>query len=76
MEASISLICQSLGYSRQAYYKKAKMIQEERFKIEIVLKLIIEIRQKMPRIGGKKLYNLLKDEFTKCNYKLGRDAFF
>lgn len=76
MEASISLICQSLGYSRQAYYKKAKMIQEERFKIEIVLKLIKETRQKMPRIGGKKLYNLLKDEFTKCNYKLGRDAFF
>lgn len=52
------------------------MIQEERFKIEIVLKLIKEQRRVMPRIGGKKLYSLLKDGFGKCNYKLGRDAFF
>jgi len=75
-EVSISLICQSFGYSRQAYYKKVRMIQEEKFKTEIVLKLIKERRKLMPRVGGKKLYCLLKDDFIKLDYKLGRDTFF
>jgi len=75
-DVSISLICQSFGYSRQAYYKKVRMIQEEKFKTEIVLKLIKERRKLMPRVGGKKLYYLLKDDFIKLDYKLGRDTFF
>ena len=30
----------------------------------------------MPRIGGRKLYSLLEQDFESLDYKLGRDAFF
>lgn len=51
-------------------------MKEEKFKTEIVLELVAEQRRLMPRIGGKKLYHLLKDDFVRLGYKLGRDGFF
>lgn len=51
-------------------------MREESFQIEIVLELVAEKRRIMPRIGGKKLYHLLKDDLMKLGYKLGRDGFF
>lgn len=75
-EVSISLICEVLGYSRQAYYQRMQMIREQKFRVEIVLELVKDKRKRMPRLGGKKLYKLLKTDFIKLDYKLGRDAFF
>lgn len=38
--------------------------------------LVREIRIRMPRIGTRKLYYLLKDEFVRQGIKIGRDALF
>ena len=47
------------------------MIQE---KVEKVINLVNEIRVKMPRLGGKKLYHLLRIPLQ--GLKIGRDKFF
>lgn len=73
---SVSLACEAMGISRQAYYKRLDEMKEEKFKTEIVLELVAERRRLMPRVGGKKLYHLLKDDFVRLGYKLGRDGFF
>lgn len=51
-------------------------MREESFQTEIVLELVAEQRRIMPRLGGKKLYHLLMDDFKKLGYKLGRDGLF
>lgn len=43
---------------------------------DIVIKLVQETRRYQPRIGGKKLYGLLKDKLEKLSGTLGRDKFF
>ncbi len=42
----------------------------------MVGELINEIRAHQPRLGGKKLYHLLKDDIHKIDAGLGRDKFF
>ena len=36
----------------------------------------MRIRMQMPRIGARKLYHLLEDEFRSQGIKIGRDALF
>lgn len=43
---------------------------------DVVIKLVQEIRRYQPRIGGKKLYKLLKDDLDKLEGSIGRDKFF
>lgn len=45
------------------------------FQEDVVIKLVQEIRRYQPRIGGKKLYKLLKDDLGRLN-TIGRDKFF
>ena len=73
---SISRVCEILEVSRQAYYQRLEAMLEEKYQIEIVLELVTDWRKLMPRIGGRKLYSLLKQDFVNLEYKLGRDAFF
>lgn len=42
----------------------------------IVVQLVLEIRRRQPRIGGKKLYHMLHGDFERLDFKLGRDKFF
>ena len=51
-------------------------MQREKYQTEIVLELVKDWRKLMPRVGGRKLYNLLEQDFKSLEYKLGRDAFF
>lgn len=46
------------------------------FQIAIVVEFVCEIRVRMPRIGGKKLYHMLQADFERLDYRLGRDKFF
>lgn len=63
-----------IGIHRQVYYKR---INAEKAKVNLaekVIYLVNEIRIKMPRIGTRKLYHLLKTELVKL--KVGRDKLF
>lgn len=41
-----------------------------------MVQLVSAIRIRQPRIGGKKLYSLLEDDFCSLKFRLGRDKFF
>ena len=62
--------------SCQAYYQYQKRRANERLKQEIVLQLVCQVRARQPRIGVRKLYQLLKPEFEHLGLQLGRDALF
>jgi transposase InsO family protein len=42
----------------------------------IVIKMVHQVRRKQPRIGGKKLYSMLKPNLDKLEGSMGRDKFF
>lgn len=47
-----------------------------RFQVTILVQLVCVIRVRQPRIGGKKLYSLLQEDFSSLKFRLGRDKFF
>lgn len=77
---SIRKACALLGYSKQAFHKRAKT---ETFRaeytthcIEEVVEAVADVRADMPRLGTRKLYYLLSDEFEQAGLKVGRDKLF
>lgn len=76
MRIGIAGITQLLGFSRQAFYKQ-KVDRQKRLKELLeVRELVMGIRNRMPRIGTRKLLYLLEDDLRKSNIKMGRDVFF
>ena len=73
---SLETICAVHGVSRQAFYHYQNHQANERLKQDIVLQLVCQIRARQPRIGVRKLYQLLKPEFEQLDCQLGRDALF
>jgi len=64
------------GLSRQAYYKyKSDRIKRSK-ELIVVREMVVRIRCRMPRIGTRKLYYLIKDELGLLNIKMGRDVLF
>ncbi len=43
---------------------------------DLIIRLVQQIRRYQPRIGGKKLYKLLKEDLAKQGVSVGRDKFF
>ena len=71
---SISLACNLFGCDRQVYYRSKKRVKKHQHRALLVVELIRPIRNRMPRIGGKKLYHMLKKELNGLG--VGRDKFF
>lgn len=64
------------GISRQAYYKAQKVQEHKLLSEEICLRLVQEVRNTQPKIGGKKLYYLLSKTLVYLPYKISRDKLF
>lgn len=64
------------GVSRQSIYQKEKRLRDRANQLEPLIPLIQSVRMKMPRIGTRKLYYLLKSNFEELDIKIGRDALF
>ena len=62
------------GLNRQVYYRSTKRSKACRNKAEQVIELVENIRMKMPKIGGRKLYFMLNEPLK--TLKIGRDKFF
>jgi len=69
-------ICRLFGITRQAYYKNIKYQKKSFAEEHIVLQLITGIRKDHPRIGGRKMYFMIKEDIDTLNIKMGRDALF
>lgn len=64
------------GLSRQSYYKNKTNRIKRNADLTIVRDIVMRIRCKMPRIGTRKLYYLIKDELNVLHIKIGRDVLF
>ncbi|WP_316347288.1 IS3 family transposase [Desulfuromonas acetoxidans] len=73
---SLSRACKLLGISRQAVYQRERRTQQRNIELAPVKGMVMELRRFMPRLGGRKLYSLLKPKFDAQGIKLGRDGFF
>lgn len=69
-------ICQAYGLSRSGYYKADRRAQKQQIQKDQLLELVYQIRQLLPRIGGRKLHYMLTEELVKLSIKIGRDRFF
>lgn len=68
--------CSLFGRSRQGWYEQTKREDEQHMADAIVLKLVREIRQDLPRAGVPKLHFMLQDKLRAHNIKMGRDALY
>lgn len=73
---SLSRCCRLFGVSRQAIYQAHHRLVQRESELKKIRSLVLRVRMGMPRIGTRKLYYLLKDDFEKLNIKIGRDALF
>lgn len=65
-----------LGITRQAIYQRETRAKQRTLELAPVKNMVLEIRRYMPRLGGRKLYFLLKPKFVAQGINLGRDRFF
>ena len=66
----------AFGISRQAVYQWKQRL-EQRYETQRPIKaLILDWRRLMPRLGGRKLYHLIKADLVAKGIKLGRDGLF
>lgn len=73
---SVEEICFVHGISRQSYYQWKKREIKENYEEEIVLQLVHEKRKRQTKVGGKKLYKMLKITFEELRFRIGRDRLF
>lgn len=65
-----------LGFSRQAYYQYWQRHGQEANQQAQVIELVKSLREEHPRMGTRKVYNLLKKELLEREIKIGRDGLF
>ncbi len=69
-------LCGYFEVSRSGYYKAGILADKKQLNEQMILSLVHALRRHHPRIGGKKLYFLIKQDMAKAGIKLGRDKFF
>ena len=68
-------MCDYFEISRSGYYKQLKSTERACMEEAIVINLVQDKRRLMPRIGGKKMHFMLKEDLQNVG-KIGRDKFF
>lgn len=75
-EVSITSVSRQLGYSKQAYYKSKTNQQKKNCYRAIAKQKVLTVRKQLPRLGTRKLYHLLAEDFKKEHISVGRDKLF
>ncbi|MBU0677685.1 MAG: IS3 family transposase [Verrucomicrobia bacterium] len=73
---TIAALCRNAGMSRQNFYKQRKARQSRSADEGLVKALVMRERELQPRLGGLKLFHMLKEELARAGVPLGRDRFF
>ena len=66
--------CRLFGINRQTYYRTIKTLDSKRKTATQVVKLITEVRMRLPECGTRKLYYILRDQLKALG--VGRDRLF
>jgi len=73
---TVLAVCQRVGITPQNYYARRRARRRRAVDVELVLELVRAQRREQPRLGGRKLYYLIRPELTKAGVKMGRDRLF
>jgi len=76
VKLSIKKLSFRAGMSRQNYYKAKKQRQRQVVDEQLIKALVERERAVQPRIGGLKLYGMLRQELADAGVHLGRDRWF
>lgn len=76
LKMSIATLCEKTGMSRQNFYKGRKQRIRREVDAGLIEELVRAERALQPRLGGKKLYYLLKPKLKPAGVRIGRDRFF
>ena len=76
LKYTVSDICNSSGYSRQAYYKRRNASYRKILMESLILDQVHVIRRRQPKLGTRKLYFKIKPFLLDMDYKFGRDQLF
>jgi putative transposase len=69
-------LCRLLGYSRQAYYQQQKASANRALKEDLVIRQVLRHRQLQPRLGGRKLLEMMDPFMRDHGIGMGRDVLF
>lgn len=72
----VGRLCEKTGMSRQNLYKARRRRSRADVDEGLIEELVRAERRVQPRLGGRKLYYLLKPEMAAAEVDLGRDRFF
>lgn len=73
---SVEQVCNLVGLTKQAYYKRKSTANLKGIRMALVLELVSSIRAKHPRIGTRKLHVMLSLALLEQGYYIGKDALF
>lgn len=71
----VRALCGRVGMSRQNYYAGRRLRRRREVEEELVVELVKRERQRQPRLGGRKLLDLLGHELAEAEVRIGRDRF-
>jgi len=69
-------LCAEFGLSRQGHWRWAASEPRQALEVEVIVELVMGIRRRMPRLGGRKLHYLLRPDLERMGLALGRDRLF
>lgn len=75
-QTAIRVLCKLFGKTRHAWYDNRWRQQNEFLKDEIIIQLVLEIRNQLPRIGTRKLMHMLEPQLALHGLQAGRDYLF
>ena len=75
-EKGLEAICRLFGRSRQAFYDTANRKQNADMREAIIIQIVSELRELMPRLGTRKLLYELQSRLSEHQIQIGRDGLF
>ena len=69
-------VCRLLGYSPQAYYQGQKLSANQALKEDLVIQQVLQHRILQPRLGGRKLLEMMDLFMDDHDIDMGRDLLF
>lgn len=69
-------VCRLLGYSRQAYYQGQQIAAEWSLKEDLIIQQVLRYRTNQPRLGVRKLQEMMSTFMTEHRIDMGRDVLF
>jgi putative transposase len=72
----MKVLCGLFGKTRHAWYDQQWREQQDIFSDEIILQTVQKMRQQLPRVGTRKLQELIAPELAAHGIEVGRDHLF